>query len=101
MNLKKHLTNQISIAPLAVFRVLFGFIMLVSIVRFAIKGWIYDLYIKPDFFFSYYGFEWVQPLGEAGMYALFFVMGLAALGIMLGSFLPRLSYTFLPKLYLC
>lgn len=86
MNIKQHLTNQTSIAPLAVFRVLFGFIMLVSIARFAIKGWIYDLYIKPDFFFTYYGFEWVQPLGEAGMYVLFFVMGLAALGIMLGSF---------------
>ena len=86
MNFRKHLTNQTSIAPLAVFRVLFGFIMLVSIVRFAIKGWIYELYIKPEFFFSYYGFEWVQPLGETGMYVLFFVMGLAALGIMLGSF---------------
>lgn len=86
MNVKKYLTNQTSIAPLAVFRALFGFIMLVSIIRFALKGWIYDLYIKPDFFFTYYGFEWVQPLGQFGMYALFFVMGLSALGIMLGSF---------------
>lgn len=86
MTIRKHLIKQSSIAPLAVFRVLFGFIMLVSIIRIALKGWIYELYIKPEFFFSYYGFEWVQPLGEFGMYALFLVMGLAALGIMLGSF---------------
>ncbi len=86
MNIRKHITSPASIAPLAVFRVLFGLIMLVSIIRFALKGWIYDLYIQPDFFFSYYGFEWVAAPGEAGMYALFFLMGLAALGIMLGSF---------------
>jgi hypothetical protein len=82
--IKKYLTSQTSIAPLAVFRVLFGFIMLVSIIRFAAKGWIYDLYIQPDYFFTYLGFDWVMPLGELGMYALFTIMGLAALCIMLG-----------------
>lgn len=84
--MKEHLTKPTSIAPLAVFRALFGFIMLVSVIRFVAKGWVYDLYIQPDYFFSYFGFEWVTPLGEFGMYALFFVMGLSALGIMLGSF---------------
>ncbi len=82
--IKKYLTSQSSIAPLAMFRVLFGFIMLVSTIRFAAMGWIYDLYIRPDFFFTYFGFDWVMPLGEAGMYILFAVMGLAALCIMLG-----------------
>lgn len=82
--IKKYLTAQTSIAPLAVFRVLFGFIMLVSTIRFAAMGWIYELYIRPDFFFTYLGFDWVTPLGEVGMYALFAIMGLAALCIMLG-----------------
>jgi hypothetical protein len=82
--IKKHITSQISIAPLAVFRFLFGFIMLVSIIRFALKGWIYELYVKPNYFFSYYGFDWIVPLGETGMYLLFLGMGLAALSIMLG-----------------
>jgi len=82
--IKKHITGRISIAPLAVFRFLFGFIMLVSIIRFAANGWIYDLYIKPDFFFTFYGFDWVTPLGETGMYLLFLGMGIAALSIMLG-----------------
>lgn len=84
--IKKHLTSRISIAPLAVFRFLFGFIMLVSIIRFAVKGWIYDLYVEPDYFFTFFGFDWVTPLGETGMYLLFFLMGLAALSIMLGYF---------------
>lgn len=82
--LKKHITSRVSIAPLAVFRFLFGFIMLVSIIRFVLKGWIYELYVEPDYFFTYYGFDWVTPLGETGMYLLFFMMGLAALSVMLG-----------------
>ncbi len=82
--IKKHITSRTSIAPLAVFRFLFGFIMLVSIIRFALNGWIYELYVKPDYFFTYYGFDWIAPLGETGMYLLFLGMGLAALSIMLG-----------------
>jgi hypothetical protein len=81
------LTSQlVSIAPLAVFRILFGGMMLTSIIRFSLKGWIYTLYIKPVFYFSYYGFEWVKPLGDPGMYFLFFAMALAALFLMLGLF---------------
>ena len=82
--MKQFITSNTSIAPLAVFRVLFGFIMLVSTIRFALRGWIYELYVEPDFYFTFYGFDWVQPLGEYGMYALFFIVGLSALFIMLG-----------------
>ena len=84
--LKRHITQPISIAPLAMFRVLFGGIMLLSIIRFAARGWIYELYIDPVYFFSYYGFEWVKPLGEIGTLVIFGLMALSALGIMLGSF---------------
>ena len=82
--MKKYVNSQISIAPLAVFRVLFGFIMLVSTIRFALRGWIYELYVAPQYYFTFYGFDWVKPLGEFGMYALFFVISLSALCIMLG-----------------
>lgn len=57
--------------------------MLISIVRFALNGWIQKLYIEPDFFFSYYGFEWVQPPGE-WTYLVFAVCGLSAILISLG-----------------
>jgi len=92
--LKQYLHAKISIAPLAMFRVLFGFIMLVSIVRFWYNDWIYEQYIAPDFFFSYYGFEWVQPLGITGMYRLFYLTGFCALAIMLGFFYRLTSILF-------
>lgn len=57
--------------------------MLISIVRFAANGWINKLYIEPDFFFSYYGFEWVQPLGD-GTYLLFLICGLSAIFVSIG-----------------
>ncbi|MFP8487516.1 HTTM domain-containing protein [Gracilimonas sp. Q87] len=70
-------------APLAVFRILFGMLMLGSIIRFVANGWISKLYIEPQFFFSYYGFEWVQPLGE-WTYLIFLICGISSLFIALG-----------------
>ena len=90
IKVKKQLGEQVHIAPLVVFRILFGGMMFGSIVRFWLNGWIHDLYIKPDFYFTYYGFEWVKPFGEAGMYFLFAFMALAALLMMFG-FLYRFS----------
>ncbi|MDB5115550.1 MAG: deoxyribonuclease HsdR, partial [Mucilaginibacter sp.] len=74
------------IAPLAVLRMAFGSIMLISAIRFVLKGWISAYYIKPRFHFTFYGFDWVKPLGETGMYALFAVLILAALFITIGLF---------------
>ena len=72
-------------APLAVFRALFGLMMLGSIIRFWANGWIHDLYIEPQFFFSYDGFEWVKPIGSY-TYLIFGICGLAAIGVALGAF---------------
>src|SRR5688572_5583940 len=83
---KSYLNAPVSIAPLAVFRVLFGGLMLAATLRFILKGWVYDLYIAPKFFFTYYGFEWVRPLPGEGMYLVFGVLALSALLVMLGSF---------------
>lgn len=84
--LKPYLTAPVSAATLAVFRVIFGGMMLASVLRFMAKGWVTDLYVQPKLYFPYYGFEWVQPLSEAGMYGLFVLMALSALGMMLGLF---------------
>ncbi len=70
-------------APLALFRILFGCMMLLSIIRFWYNGWIDKLYIQPKFFFSYYGFEFVKPLGEY-TYLLFVICGLASLLVAVG-----------------
>ncbi|WP_242921319.1 HTTM domain-containing protein [Pontibacter liquoris] len=84
--LKSYLTAPVSAAPLAVFRVIFGGMMLASVLRFMAKGWVTELYVLPKVYFPYYGFEWVKPLSEAGMYAVFSLMAVAALGLMLGVF---------------
>ena len=82
--LKEKVSQKVHIAPLSVFRVLFGSVMLMATLRFMAKGWVYDLYIKPAFYFSYYGFEWIKPLGSIGMYILFGILALSYLLVIVG-----------------
>lgn len=51
-----------------------------------VNGWIKTQYIDPEFHFSYYGFSWVVYPGEVGIYLLFCIMALSALGVALGMF---------------
>lgn len=83
LTIRSYLNRQSHAAPLALFRIIFGLLMTVSIIRFAANGWIQKLYIEPQFFFSYYGFEWVKPLGE-WTYLIFAICGLSALFVMAG-----------------
>jgi hypothetical protein len=84
-----YLNRSTSAAPLAIFRIAFGLLLFGSVVRFWANGWVYDLYIKPTFFFSFFGFEFVKPVGVY-TYVLFAVCGLAALFVAFG-FLYRIS----------
>jgi hypothetical protein len=70
-------------ATLAIFRIGFGVMMFLSIVRFWWNGWIEKLYLEPTFFFSYQYFEWVKPVGD-WTYGIFVLAGLSAIMIMLG-----------------
>jgi hypothetical protein len=81
--IQKYFQKNTQAAPLAVFRVLFGFMMFLGIIRFWANGWIEKLYIQPKFFFSYYGFEWVKPIGDY-TYIIFAICGIAALFVALG-----------------
>lgn len=81
---KSYFSKSVHIGPLAVFRIAFGVLMFASIVRFIARGWVYSMYIKPKLFFPYFGFEWVKPLNETGMYAVFMIMALATIFIILG-----------------
>jgi hypothetical protein len=84
--INKYLYKKVSIAPLVVFRIAFGALMLLSISRFIAKGWVHSMYILPKMYFPFYGFEWVKPLPAAGMYIVFGLLLIAALGILLGAF---------------
>ena len=76
-------TSVTDSAPLAVFRIFFGVLMFISIVRFWLNGWIKTLYIDPKFHFNYYGFSWITDFEEY-TYILFFICGLSSLLISLG-----------------
>lgn len=95
-------------AGLAAFRILFGTLMTCAVVRFMAKGWVEELYLAPRFHFTYLGFEWVKPWpsapslpslspgpsGLSGMYLHFGVMGLAALGLLLGAWTRACAFVF-------
>lgn len=76
--------GPVAIAPLITFRIMFGVMMTISVLRFWANGWISAFYIEPELHFTYYGFEWVTAPGAFGMYALFGIMLASALGIMVG-----------------
>lgn len=75
--------RQVSIAPLVGFRIVFGLLLLFSTYRTYDKGWILELYIDPVYHFSF--IEGLEPLIGSGMYLIFFLLGLTAVGITLGS----------------
>ncbi len=93
-----------SIAPLVTFRIIFGSLAFLGTLRFLLKGWVYDLYIEPKFFFGFLGFEWVKPFPGEWMYLPFILMLLGSLGIILGLFyrfsiiLFFLSFTYIELL---
>lgn len=78
------LFRPVDLASLAVFRVLFGLLMSLSMVRFLAKGWVQTLYLEPTFFFTYPGFAWVQPWPGWGMYAHVVILAVVALMVACG-----------------
>ncbi len=84
--LRSYLGQPVDILPLAIFRVAFGGLMFCSSLRFILNGWVDALYIQPQFHFSYFGFEWVKPLGAPGMTLVFAALLLLSLFILLGLF---------------
>lgn len=74
------------ILPFVILRIAFGLLMLGSLVRFLLRGWVYDFFIVPEFHFTYMGFGWVRPLLPAGMYAVFAILIIATICIIIGAF---------------
>ena len=92
--IKTKLYQPLNNASLAYFRIIFGLIMLWEMYRYASKGWIQKYWITPDIHFTYFGFSWISPLPGDGMYYLFAIMAIAAIGITLGLFYRISASTF-------
>ena len=83
--LQRYFYQPAEAASLATLRIFFGLIMLFGIIRFWFKGWIETLYIEPSYHFKYYGFNWIDDLGE-NVYFLFIICGLSSILITIGLF---------------
>src|SRR5688572_7840896 len=86
LSLKERLFAPTDVASMVFLRISLGFIFFAEVIRYFAYGWIEDDFIGYAFHFTYYGFGWVSPWPGWGMYAHFVVMGVAALGVMLGCF---------------
>ncbi len=83
IRINKYLNSNVDASPLIVFRIFFGLLMLISILRFWNNGWIETIYIEPIFHFKYYGFEWVRSFKEWN-YLLFLICAISTLCITIG-----------------
>lgn len=75
--------RPVDASGLAAFRVLFGLLCAVSAGRFLVYGWVERFFGQPTFFFPYWGFEWIRPMGVGGMTAAFAAM--VVLGLMVSA----------------
>ncbi len=83
--LRTWLGRPVDGASLVAFRVLFGSVLALGLVRFLLTGWIRPQYVEPGFFFKYPLFDWVRPWSESGMYLHYGVLALLALCVAAGA----------------
>lgn len=88
----KYLLEPIDGASLGIFRILFYLIMAVDMVRYFQRHWINSMFVKPDFFFSWFPF--IQPWPESFMYLHFKFALVAAVLSCLGLFYRPASIFF-------
>ena len=86
------LNRQIDIAPLVLFRIAFGLIMMWEIYRYFSNNWIYETFSYPRFYFPYEGFSWITTWPGNGPFYHFIILGIYALFITIG-FLYRIAST--------
>lgn len=77
-------TRPVSAASGAVFRIGFGVVGVVLVLRFFLNGWIDTLLVDPRFHYHYPGFEWVTAWPAPWMHLHFSIIGVSALAIALG-----------------
>jgi len=79
------LFEPVDIAFLVFFRIVFGLVMVPHILIYFVDDHIREFYIAPKFHFTFYGFDWVRPAGEA-MYPLFIALGVLSVCVAAGLF---------------
>jgi len=78
------LAQPVDAASLAVFRIAFGGILVWQAMLYFRHDLIGQLWIRPPFHFTYFGFGWVRPWPGVGMYAHFALFAVCGLAVALG-----------------
>lgn len=80
------LTQPISGASLGAFRALFGLVMLYSLSRFALSGWVEELWLKPQLHLKYSFAPWAKVYHPLQVWLQLGLAWLGALGLTIGLF---------------
>ena len=96
MGVLEYLCAPVDNSALIAYRIMWGLIMFYECTRFSANNFIKadQYYVKPEFHGKYYGFEWVEPWGEAGIHLHLYAMMIAALGIAAGCLYPLCTLFF-------
>jgi vitamin K-dependent gamma-carboxylase len=88
------LLAPVDAASLAVFRIGFGLIAAWWAIDYVVRGRMQVAYLVPKFHFTYYGFDWIQPWPESGMYLHFLTLALSGIAIAVGFYYRAASILF-------
>jgi vitamin K-dependent gamma-carboxylase len=80
------LFKEVDNAPLIVFRIIFGFLVMAEAWGAILTGWVHQAFIEPSITFPFMFFSWLEPLPGNGMYYYYGLMGLAGLFVMFGHY---------------
>jgi hypothetical protein len=81
----KALIKPVGIEPLISFRILFGLVVFVALLRNIALGYVEKFYVKPIYYFKFYGFEWVKNLSPELTWILYIILCISALSILFGA----------------
>lgn len=82
--MKRIAFQQVDNTGVSIFRILFGLLLMLEGFGAILTGWVRDVFITPEFTFSFIPFPFLQPLPGYGMYVYFLVLGILGCAIMLG-----------------
>ncbi|HEX7862223.1 MAG TPA: HTTM domain-containing protein [Verrucomicrobiae bacterium] len=76
----------VDIAPIIVFRILFGVMMMLEVGGYTVAGLVRRNWVEPEVHFTYFGWSWVPTMLGNWTYVLIGVCMVAAIGITLGAY---------------
>lgn len=76
--------KQVDNTAISIFRILFGLLLMLEGFGAILTGWVKNVFIDPEFTFSFIGLSFLQPLPGNGMYFYFIALGFLGMAIMLG-----------------